>query len=244
MDKSFEPISVNEERRQAEWRKRLVLSRSFGRCTPLPWTHGECECVYWDTHVTAASDPERNVYRKGCRRRYLNWVKAFCESLDTDVDNALTKLSRAGQCIPCLGRMIYECLVAEVAAPYAALLSTLPGLPNTRVTLNLEAPTDRAAIESRDSMRSGTIAALVISAQKMCKRKYLKELVKVLNHGRKQNVAHQHLKFGRLHFNLITTGFTVSMLKQRAQTGSYNRAFQALTKNLPMDQWGDMDFLL
>ncbi|MBB6147191.1 hypothetical protein HNQ77_005185 [Silvibacterium bohemicum] len=244
MDKAFEPASRNEERRQAEWRKHLVLSRSFSRCTPLPWAHGECECVYWDTHVTAASDPERNVYRKGYRRRYLNWVKAFCESLDTDVDNALTKLSREGQCIPCLGRMIYECLVVEVEAPYAALLSTLPGLPNTRVTLNLEAPTDRAAIEARDSMRSGAIAALVISVKKMCERAYLKELVKVLNHGRKQNAAHQHLKFGRLHFNLITTEFTVSMLKQRAQTGTYKRAFQALTKNRPMDQWGNMDFLL
>jgi hypothetical protein len=243
MDKSFEPTSRNQERRGAEWRKHLVLSRSFNRCTPIPGLGGKCACVYWDTDLTAASDPERNVYRKGYRRRYLNWVKAFCKSLDVDVDNALTKLSREGLCIPCLGRMIYGCLVVEVEAPYVALLSKLPKLPNTRVTLNLEAPNDRTAIETRDSMRSGAIGGLVRDARKIGGRPHLKELVTLLNHGREQNVAHQHLKVGSLHFNRIVAKFTVSMLKQRLQTGTFERAFQALINNRPLDQLGEMDIL-
>jgi hypothetical protein len=230
--------------RKAEWRKRLVLSRSFHRCAPLSIAKGKCECVYWDTDVTAAADPELNAHRIKHRRRYFAWAKAFCNSLNGNVDNALTKLSRAGQCMPCLGRSIYESLVLEVVAPYAELIKTLPALESTRVQLELKVPTDRDAIETKDSLRSGAIAALISAVNNLCGRPHLKELVAVLNHGRKQNTAHQHLKLGVLHFNLITTEFTVSMLKQRARTGGYSRAHDALSKNRPLDQFGDMDFPL
>lgn len=244
MDANFEPNARNEAIRRAEWRKRLVFSHYFHRCIPVEASRGQYQCVYWDTHVTTAGDPDRNLHRKKHRLRYFAWAKAFCDSLDPNVDTALTTLSQAGQCIPCFGRSIYESLILEVEAPYCALLPKLPLLRDTSVILTLEAPNSRQAIEIRDSMRSGASAELIRTIQSVCGRPHLKELVLVLNHGRKQNIAHQHARLGRLDFNRITTDFTVSMLKQRARTGGYNRANEALSKDRPFDQFEGLDHLL
>lgn len=242
--KSFEPTAQRGKLRREEWRKRMVLSRSFKRCSPAAWTHGQSQCEYWDRHITIASDPELNRWRKNNRSNYLAWAMAFSRSLEADEEAALTAMSKVGLCIPCLGRNLFEFLESELVAPYLKLDDFTHALESTNFTAELQVVTKREDIERRDSMRSGMTAELVSFVRKGCGRPHLNHLATLLNHGRKMDIRFKRGTLGRLDFKLITTNFTASLLKQRANAGDCSRMFVAMTKDLPMDRWGDMDFPL
>ncbi len=242
--KSFEPTAQRGKLRREEWRKRMVLSRSFKRCSHAAWTQGQSQCEYWDRHITTASDPELNRWRKNNRSNYLAWAKAFSRSLETNEEAALTALSKVGVCVPCLGRSLFEVLESELVAPHLKLDDFTHALESANFTAELQVVTKRADIERRDSVRSGMTAELVSFVRNACGRPHLNQLATLLNHGRKMDICFKRGTLGCLDFKLITTNFTASMLRQRANAGSYSRMFVAMTKDLPMDRWGDMDFPL
>jgi hypothetical protein len=244
MAQASEVTARNQNLRNEAWRKRLVLSRSFKRCAPEAISAGMSQCEYWDKRVNTASEPALNQARRNHRQNYLAWAKSFSLSLTSNEDEALTKVVRAGMCIPCLGRMIFESLVIELIAAYQEMTDLSAPSRSRNFTAELPIGTSHKAIERRDSLRSGAIAELVAYVRKVCGQPYLRELALLLNHGREQNVKFKRASTGFFHFNLITTKFTASMLKQRATTGGYSRAFHKMTQSLPMDKWGDGDFLL
>lgn len=244
MTVSYTPTASRQHLRKEQWRDRLVCSADYARCRPIQQSKEMSQCIYWDTHITTAKDPDRNRYRISSREAYFNWANIFCQSIDIDVDNALTKLSNKELCIPCLGRMVYQVLALELIAPYLGLLPTLPILHEWHVQMKLAPPTDRQSIAIRDSVRTSAIADLVAAVYETCKQKHYKELSAILNHGRSTHVPYQHMKLGYLSFKSITTNYSISLLARRAQRGSYGRAFNELTANSPKDKWGDMDFLL